>query len=114
MLTLLGMCDGVFVKTKEVRGRDGSNVQIKEHYVLIQVEEQNQYDRVEVKTREVRMAKKHIDSGIDRLYDALKGKPVAVPVYVQAWASRAGNAGFDLWLSGDGKNANVQLIPAEK
>lgn len=29
---------------------------------------------------------------------------------VQAWASRAGNAGFDFWLSGDGLPLQLQAV----
>lgn len=50
-----------------------------------------------------------MDQGIQHIWNQNKGKTVSVPVFVSAWASKAGNAGFDLYLSGDGKPVPCSL-----
>ncbi|WP_432421967.1 hypothetical protein [Pseudomonas aeruginosa] len=46
------------------------------------------------------MSKRHMDGGLNNVWKMEKGKTVSVPVFIQAWASKSGNAGFDYWLSG--------------
>lgn len=104
-LVLLGLCHGFHTNTRQM----GTNVFV-DNSVLIEVEQQNQFGIAEVKTVQVKLSKKHMEQGIEKLWHQFKGKTVSVPVFVGAWASKAGNAGFDLWLSGDGKPMNVQQI----
>lgn len=104
-LVLLGLCYGFNSNTRTV----GQNTFI-DNQVLVEVEQLNQYGIPEVKTIAVKLSKKHVESGIGNAWNQLKGKQVSVPVFVGAWASKAGNAGFDLWLSGDGKPMNVQQV----
>jgi len=104
-LVLLGLCHGFNSNTRTV----GTNTFI-DNQVLVEVEQLNQYGIPEVKTIPVKLSKKHVESGIGNAWNQLKGKQVSVPVFVGAWASKAGNAGFDLWLSGDGKPMNVQQV----
>jgi len=105
MLLLIGFCQGYFCETRQVR--DNS---ITEHSVLVQTTVTNKFGLQEEKFIQVRLSKKHMESGINNVWNQLKDKQVAVPVFVQPWASKAGNAGFDYWLSGDGKPVtNLQL-----
>jgi hypothetical protein len=104
-LLLLGLCHGFNSNTRTV----GQNT-FTDNQVLVEVEQLNQYGIPEVKTVAVKLSKKHVEMGIGNVWNQLKGKQVSVPVFVGAWASKAGNAGFDLWLSGDGKPMNVQQV----
>jgi len=81
-LVLIGLCHGFNSNTRTM----GTNT-FTDNQVLVEVE-----------------------TGVNNVWNQLKGKQVSVPVFVGAWASKAGNAGFDLWLSGDGKPMNVQLV----
>jgi hypothetical protein len=104
MLALIGLCRGFHTHTRTV----GQN-QFTDNSVLVEVEQPNQYGLVEVKTIAVKLSKRHMEQGMNNLWNQHNGKQVAVPVFVTAWASKAGNAGFDYWLSGDGKALNVLL-----
>jgi hypothetical protein len=103
-LALLGLCHGYHSNQRTV----GQN-QFTDHVVLVEVEQLNQFGIPEVKTVQVKLSKKHMEQGLNNVWNQLKGKTVSVPVFVGAWASKAGNAGFDLRLSGDGKPMNLQL-----
>lgn len=107
MLALIGLCHGFNTNTRQV----GQNT-FTDNQVLIEVEQTNQYGLPEVKTVAVKLSKKHMELGMNNVWNQLKGKQVSVPVFVGAWASKAGNAGYDLWLSGDGKPLNIQLVKA--
>lgn len=109
MLALIGLCQGYYLNQKEIRGQNGPTT-ISEHSVLIMVEESNKYGIVEQKIKEIRLSKKHMEGGLNHLWDQLKGKQVSVPVFIQSWASKAGNSGYDYWLSGDGKPLNLQQV----
>lgn len=109
MLALLGLCQGYYSNAKEIRGQNGPTT-ITEHSILIMVEEPNKYGMVEQKIKEVRLSKKHMDGGMNNLWNQLKDKQVVVPVFVQTWASKTGNSGYDYWLSGDGKPLPLQHV----
>ena len=102
MQLLIGFCQGYYLKERTVNGAKGQS-NITEHYVLIQTTELNQFGLPEEKTTMVRLAKKHIENGVHHLWDQMKGKQVAACFFIQPWASKAGNAGYDRWFSGDGK-----------
>jgi len=104
-LVLLGLCHGFHTNTRTV----GANTFV-DNQVLVEVEQLNQYGIAEVKTIAVKLSKKHVEQGMGNVWNQYKGKTVAVPVFIGAWASKAGNAGFDHWLAGDGKPMNVQAI----
>jgi hypothetical protein len=104
-LALLGLCHGYQTINRQV----GDN-SFTDHVVLVEVEQINQFGITEVKTEKVKLSKKHMELGLNNAWNQLKGKPVSIPVFVGAWASRAGNAGFDLWLAGDGKPLNLQAV----
>ncbi|MCY1376483.1 hypothetical protein D9M68_483610 [compost metagenome] len=104
-LVLIGLCHGYNSNTRTVGDKTFTD-----HQVLVEVEQLNQFNIPEVKTIAVKLSKKHMDAGLNNVWNQLKGKQVAAPVFVGAWASKAGNAGFDLWLSGDGKPVNLQLV----
>lgn len=106
-LVLLGLCHGFHTHTRI----HGQNTFV-DNQILVEIEQQNQYGIPEVKTVAVKVSKKHMEQGINHLWDQLKGKTVSVPVFVAPWSSKAGNAGYDLILSGDGKPEQVQRIPA--
>lgn len=105
MLVLLGLCHGFNAHTRQ----HGQNT-FTDNNVLVEVEQLNQYGLPEVKTVAVKLSKKHMEQGFNNVWDQLKGKQVAIPVFVGAWASKAGNAGHDLWLAGDGKPMNIQQV----
>ncbi|MCY1279467.1 hypothetical protein D9M68_328010 [compost metagenome] len=104
-LILIGLCHGFHTHTREFNGN-----KFVDNQVLVEIEQQNQYGIAEVKTVAVKVSKKHMEQGINHLWDQLKGKTVAVPVFVAPWASKSGNTGFDLILSGDGKPEQIQRI----
>ena len=104
-LVLLGLCHG-FHQHKRTVG----NNEFTDNQVLIEVEQVNQFGIPEVKTVAVKLSKRHVEGGVQHLWGQMKGKQVAVPVFVGPWASKAGNAGFDLWLSGEGKPLNIQQV----
>lgn len=104
MLLLTGLCHGYKANTRT----QGAN-QFTDHLVLVEVQDSNQYGIHETKTVAVKLSKADIDGGIQHLYDQYKGKPISLPVRVGPWASKAGNAGFDFWLSGDRKPVQMQL-----
>lgn len=104
MLALIGLCRGFHTNTRTV----GQN-QFTDNSVLVEVEQPNQYGLNETKTIAVKLSKRHMEAGMNNMWNQHNGKQVSVPVFVSAWASKSGNAGFDYWLSGDGKPLNVQL-----
>ncbi|WP_347506592.1 DNA-binding protein [Pseudomonas anguilliseptica] len=106
-LVLIGLCHGFNSNTRTFNGNT-----FVDNQVLVEVENQNQYGIPEVKTIAVKVSKKHMEQGLNNVWNQFKGKQVSVPVFVNAWASKAGNAGYDLILSGDGKPLNVQLVKA--
>lgn len=108
-LVLLGLCHGFHTKSRQFN--DNTFV---DNQILIEVEQLNQYGIAEVKTVVVKLSKAHMEQGIQHLWDQHKGKTVAVPVFVSPWASKAGNAGFDLILSGDGKPEQLQRVQSVK
>ncbi|MCU9208808.1 hypothetical protein OE424_17505, partial [Pseudomonas aeruginosa] len=83
---------------------------ITEHYVLVQVEHSTKFGISENKVIQVRISKRHMDGGLNNVWKMEKGKTVSVPVFIQAWASKSGNAGFDYWLSGDGMPLKLQAV----
>lgn len=109
MLALIGLCQGYHSAPKDIRGPNGPTT-IVEHSILITVQEPNKYGMVDEKIKEVRLSKKHMDAGIDKLWNQLRDKQVSVPVFVQTWASSKGNSGYDFWLSGDGKPLALQQV----
>ncbi|OKN68453.1 hypothetical protein AM433_006785 [Pseudomonas aeruginosa] len=109
MLALIGLCQAITCETRTVNGQNGQQ-QITEHSVLVQVEQPNKFGLIEQKVIAVRISKRHMDGGLNNAWNQQKGKTVSVPVFVQAWASRAGNAGFDFWLSGDGLPLQLQAV----
>ncbi|WP_437882144.1 DNA-binding protein [Pseudomonas sp. LRF_L74] len=104
MLLLTGLCHGFKANTRTV----GAN-SFTDNLVLVEVQDKNQFGIDETKTIGIKMAKADLEAGLNHLYDQYKGKPVTVPVRVGPWASKAGNAGFDFWLSGDRKPVQMQL-----
>jgi hypothetical protein len=104
MLLLTGLCHGYKANKRTV----GANEFI-DHLVLVEVQDTNQFGIPETKTVGIKLSKADIEAGIQHMYDQIKGKPLTVPVRVGPWASKAGNAGFDFWLSGDRKPVNMQL-----
>lgn len=104
MLLLTGLCHGYKANKRTV----GTN-EFVDHLVLLEVQDTNQYGLAETKTVGVKLAKADIENGVQHQFDALKGKSVSVPVRVSPWASKAGNAGFDLYISGDRKPVNMQI-----
>ncbi|AOE85555.1 DNA-binding protein [Pseudomonas sp. TCU-HL1] len=106
-LVQIGLCHGFNSSTRTV----GQN-QFTDNQILLEVEDVNRYGIAERKTVVVKISKALMEKGINHVWDQLKGKQVAVPVFVATWASKSGNAGHDLFLSGDGKPLNLQLKPA--
>lgn len=104
MLLLTGLCHGYKSNTRKVGTND-----FVDHMVLVEVQDLDQYGIPQVKTASVKLSKADLENGVQHQYDALKGKPVTVPVRVGPWASKAGNAGFDYWISGDRKPVNMQI-----
>lgn len=104
MLLLTGLCHGYKANQRTV----GAN-QFTDHLLLIEVQDTNQFGIAETKTVGVKLAKADVDQGLQHVYDQYKGKPISVPVRVGPWASKAGNAGYDFWLSGDRKPVQMQL-----
>lgn len=107
MLLLTGLCHGYKANTRT----QGTN-QFTDHLVLVEVQDTNQYGIAETKTVGIKLSKADVEAGLQHAYDQYKGKPVSVPVRVGPWASKAGNAGYDFWLSGDRKPVQMQLKPA--
>ncbi|MDU3111041.1 DNA-binding protein [Corynebacterium sp.] len=106
-LVLIGLCQGYYSETRNVNTASGPT-QITEHSVLIQVEQSNKFGMSEERIVQVRLSKKHMENGLNNAWNNQKGKQVCMPVFVQTWASKAGNSGFDYWLSGDGMPINLQ------
>lgn len=109
MLALIGLCQGYYPETRTINGQNGQT-QITEHYVLVQVEHSTKFGISENKVIQVRISKRHMDGGLNNVWKMEKGKTVSVPVFIQAWASKSGNAGFDYWLSGDGMPLKLQAV----
>ncbi|TLX52750.1 hypothetical protein DN824_22090 [Stutzerimonas nosocomialis] len=109
MLALIGLCRGFHSNTRTV----GENTFV-DNVVLVEVEQPNQYGLNETKTIAVKLSKKQMESGYNNMWNQFKEKQVSVPVFVSAWASRAGHAGFDYWLSGEGKPLNLQLAATQQ
>ena len=103
-LVLLGLCHGYHTNVRTFGDKNYTD-----QVILVEVEQINQFGIAENRTIQVKLSKKHLEQGVNNVWNQLKGKPVSVPVFVSAWASKGGNAGFDLWLSGDGKPLNFQL-----
>ncbi|MGZ9668290.1 DNA-binding protein [Pseudomonas sp. MDT2-39-1] len=108
MLTLTGLCHGFHTDNRTV----GQNT-FTENLILLEVQDVNQYGLPEVKTLKVKLSKKNMELGLNNVWNQYKGKAVSVPVFVAAWASKAGNAGFDFYLSGDGKPQNFEITPSK-
>ncbi|NMZ77619.1 hypothetical protein HBO32_31545 [Pseudomonas nitroreducens] len=106
-LVLIGLCQGYYSETRNVNTANGPT-QIVEHSLLVQVEQPNKFGMTEERVVQVRLSKRHMDGGLNKVWDQNKGKPICMPVFVQTWASKAGNSGFDYWLSGDGMPINLQ------
>ncbi|AOE85579.1 DNA-binding protein [Pseudomonas sp. TCU-HL1] len=103
-LVLVGLCHGYHANHRMVRDQSFTD-----HQLLVEVVDTNRYGFEETKTIAVKLSKAHMDKGVQHVWDQYKGKQVSVPVFVGAWASKAGNAGFDLILAGEGKPLNLQL-----
>lgn len=108
MLTLTGLCHGYHAETRQFGEKSFTD-----HLLLLEVEQLNQYGITENKTVKVKIGKGLMEQGIQHIWNQNKGKAVSVPVFVSAWASKAGNAGYDLYLSGDGKPVPLQLATAK-
>ena len=106
MLLLTGLCHGFKANSRVV----GNNT-FTDNLILLEVQDTNQYGIQETKTVGIKLSKADVEAGLQHLYDQLKGKPVSIPVRVGPWASKAGNAGFDFWLSGDRKPVQMQIKP---
>lgn len=104
MLLLTGLCHGY----KQNVRQQGTNT-FQDNFVLVEIQDTNQYGIAETKTIVIKLSKADVDTGLQHVYDQYKGKQVSVPVRVSPWASKAGNAGFDFWLSGDRKPIAIQL-----
>lgn len=91
MLVLTGICRGHSSKTKPNN--------IVEDYILVEHERIGEFGQIEVVTSGVRLSKSAMSSGVVAVYNAMKDKTVCVPVYVSVWKSKAGNVGYDYWLS---------------
>lgn len=104
MLVLIGLCHGFHSNTRTI----GEKTFV-DNQVLVEVQQMSQYGTPEVKTIPVKLSKRQFENGVQHVWEKLKGTQVSVPVFIGAWASKAGNAGYDIWLSGDGKPVNVQL-----
>ncbi|MCQ4285802.1 hypothetical protein NA633_22180 [Pseudomonas stutzeri] len=104
MLALIGLCRGFHTSTRTVR----ENTFV-DNSILVEVDQPNQYGLNETKTIAIKLSKRNMEAGLNNLWTQFNGKQVSVPVFVVGWASKAGNAGFDYWLSGDGKPLNLQL-----
>lgn len=104
MLLLTGLCHGYKANTRNFNGQE-----FVDHLLLIETQDTNQYGISETKTVSIKLSKADLENGVQHSYDQLKGKPVTAPVRVGTWASKAGNAGFDFWLSGDRKPVNMQI-----
>ncbi|WP_137885730.1 DNA-binding protein [Pseudomonas sp. 2FE] len=104
MLLLTGLCHGYKANKRTV----GAN-EFTDHLLLIEVQDTNQFGIPETKTVGIKLAKSDVEQGIQHVYDQFKGKAVSAPVRVGPWASKAGNAGFDYWLSGDRRPVNMQI-----
>lgn len=104
MLLLTGLCHGYKANQRTV----GAN-QFTDHLLLIEVQDTNQFGIAETKTVGIKLSKADVEAGIQHVYEQYKGKPVTAPVRVGPWASKAGNAGFDFWLSGDRRPVNMQI-----
>lgn len=103
MLALIGVCHGYHVNSRQFNGNT-----FQDHLIVLEVEQINQFGITENKTVTVKVGKKLVEQGVTNIYNQLKTKQISVPVFVGAWASKSGNAGFDYWLSGDGKPLNLQ------
>lgn len=108
-LVLIGLCHGYSKNVRTFKDNEYTD-----HFLLIEIEALNRYGIAERKTEAVKLSKAMIDRGMQHVWDQLKGQQVSVPVFVGTWVSKAGSAGYDLYLSGDGKPLNLQLVPAEK
>ena len=106
MLLLTGLCHGFKANTRKV-----GNNEFTDNLILLEVQDKNQYGIDETKTVGIKLSKADVEAGLQHLYDQLKGKALTVPVRVGPWASKAGNAGFDFWLSGDRKPVQMQIKP---
>lgn len=104
MLLLTGLCHGYKANPRT----QGTN-QFTDHLLLVEVQDQNQYGIAETKTVGIKLSKADVEGGLQHVYDQYKGKPISVPVRVGPWASKAGNAGYDFWLSGDRRPVNMQI-----
>ncbi|OEC59875.1 DNA-binding protein [Pseudomonas sp. ENNP23] len=110
MLVLIGLCHGYNQTSRNV----GENTYI-DHNLLIEVETINRYGFPERKTEAVKLSKAMVEKGMQHVWDQIKGQQVSVPVFVNCWVSKANKAGYDLYLAGDGKPINLQLVQtAEK
>lgn len=106
MLLLTGLCHGYKANVRQFNGNEYTD-----HLILLETQDTNQYGISETKTTSIKLSKADMEGGIHHLYDQFKGKPLTVPVRVGAWTSKAGNAGFDFWLSGDRKPVQMQIKP---
>ena len=104
MLLLTGLCHGYKANQRKVGDKEFTD-----HLILVEVQDTNQFGILETKTIGIKLAKSDLDAGLQHVYDQYKAKPVTVPVRVGPWASKAGNAGFDYWLSGDRRPVAMQL-----
>lgn len=108
-LVLIGLCYGYNKNTRTFGEKEYTD-----HNVLIEVEAINRYGIAERKTEAVKLSKAMVDKGMQHVWDQLKGQQVSVPVFISAWVSKAGSAGYDMYLSGEGKPLNLQLAPTNE
>lgn len=104
MLLLTGLCHGYKANVRQFNGQEYTD-----HLLLVETQDTNQFGIAETKTTSIKLSKADMEAGIHHVYDQIKGKPVTMAVRVGAWTSKAGNAGFDLWLSGDRRPVNMQI-----
>lgn len=96
-----GVCKGTSSKEK------GNG--IVEHYILVVSEGKDEYGQTVDVTTGIRVGKAHQDQGIMKIWDQFIDKQVAVPFFVKAWKSKAGNVGLERWLTGEGKPIALEV-----
>lgn len=104
----IGLCKGVTVKKKTVTNKEQKQVEIEERYILVTTEGQDQWGQTVDITVGIRVGRNQ--THVEAEYNALLNKPVAVPFFAKAYSSARGNAGLELWLSGDGKPVNLAAL----
>lgn len=106
MFLKYGICKGTSQKAK-------NNGEIIEHYVLIVSEGRDEFGQTVDVTTGIRLSKRQMEAGVNRMYDQLKDKHVAVPFFVKQWKAKSGATGLEYWLDGEGRPVNLQPKPVQ-